>query len=98
MYRFPAEANEFTEEQCVVFREVVLGKSEKEIAEALGRSQHTVHGHIKTFYRRFGVDSRPKLLQLLMSRQQATIERLRSRIAELDPTFEVDEAVNKTSR
>jgi len=37
------------------------GRSEKEIADALGLSQHTVHQYVKSLYRRYAVRSRAEL-------------------------------------
>lgn len=48
--------------QTDVFSELMLGKSEKEIADALQISPHTVHAHIKTIYRALGVRSRAELM------------------------------------
>jgi DNA-binding CsgD family transcriptional regulator len=41
---------------------LLLGRSEKEVATALGLSRHTVHVYVKGLYRRFGVSSRAELL------------------------------------
>jgi DNA-binding CsgD family transcriptional regulator len=38
------------------------GDSEKQIAQRLGITQHTVHYHVRELYRRFGVSSRGQLL------------------------------------
>ena len=40
---------------------LVEGKSEREIAETIGRSRHTVHDHTKRIYRAFDVHTRPEL-------------------------------------
>jgi len=40
---------------------LVEGKSEREIAETIGRSRHTVHDHTKRIYRAFGVHTRVEL-------------------------------------
>jgi DNA-binding CsgD family transcriptional regulator len=45
----------------VMFR-VMAGDSEKQMAEALSLSTHTVHDHLKQIYRRFSVNSRTELL------------------------------------
>jgi DNA-binding CsgD family transcriptional regulator len=49
-------------------REIVLllltDKSEKEIAQLMGRSLHTVHEHVKAIYRALGVGSRAGLMAL----------------------------------
>jgi DNA-binding CsgD family transcriptional regulator len=38
------------------------GLSEKEIAVLLRLSRHTVHGHVKKIYDRYGVESHPQLM------------------------------------
>ncbi|HTA18065.1 MAG TPA: helix-turn-helix transcriptional regulator, partial [Polyangia bacterium] len=45
---------------------LLAGASEKEIARKLGLSPHTVHGYVKTLYRRFGATSRAQLLALCL--------------------------------
>lgn len=47
-----------------VLEHLKVGRSEKEIARAMGRSPHTVHSHVKTIYRHFNVSSRSELLAL----------------------------------
>lgn len=47
-----------------VLDQLKVGRSEKEIARAIGRSPHTVHSHVKTIYRHFNVRSRSELLAL----------------------------------
>ena len=44
------------------------GRSEGEIAVEMQISQHTVHGHVKSLYRRYGVCSRPELMSRCLSR------------------------------
>ena len=41
---------------------LLAGHSEKEAAQQLGLSPHTVHVYVKELYRRFGVSSRAELL------------------------------------
>jgi DNA-binding NarL/FixJ family response regulator len=40
---------------------LMRGMSEKELATELALSPHTLHGYIKTLYRRLGVSSRSEL-------------------------------------
>jgi DNA-binding CsgD family transcriptional regulator len=40
---------------------LVRGLSEKQLADELALSQHTLHGYVKTLYRRLGVSSRGEL-------------------------------------
>ncbi|HEX8913680.1 MAG TPA: helix-turn-helix transcriptional regulator [Humisphaera sp.] len=44
----------------------VTGASEREVANALGLSKHTVHEYAKMLYKRFGVSSRAALLAKVM--------------------------------
>jgi len=41
---------------------LLAGDSEKQLARKLAISQHTVHVHVKTIYKRLGVSSRGELL------------------------------------
>ncbi|HWB53560.1 MAG TPA: helix-turn-helix transcriptional regulator [Tepidisphaeraceae bacterium] len=41
---------------------LLMGHGEKQIANEMGLSRHTVHAHVKAVYRHFGVTSRPELL------------------------------------
>ena len=43
---------------------LLTGKSEKEIADTLGRGLGTVHGRVTTIYRKFGVRGRAELMAL----------------------------------
>lgn len=45
-----------------VFEELCRGKSSADIANILGRSEHTVNNHIKEIFKTFGVNSRSALL------------------------------------
>ena len=41
---------------------LLAGDSEKQVARRMKLSHHTVHGHVKILYRRYGVSSRAELL------------------------------------
>jgi N-acetylmuramic acid 6-phosphate (MurNAc-6-P) etherase len=45
---------------------MLSGRSEKQIAEQMSISPHTLHTYVKTVYRRFGVGSRAQLLAALL--------------------------------
>ena len=47
---------------------LLQGDSEKQVAVRMGISRHTVHAHVKKLYRHFGVNARPELLALFVSR------------------------------
>jgi DNA-binding CsgD family transcriptional regulator len=47
---------------------LLQGDSEKIVAARLALSAHTVHGHVKTLYRVFGVSSRAELLARCLTR------------------------------
>ena len=51
-----------TEAQMRVLRVLLTGKSEKEVAETLFLSPHTVHSHVRMIYEYYGVNSRPTLM------------------------------------
>lgn len=48
--------------------ELLGGASEKEIADRMGLSAHTVHQYVKTVYRAFGVRSRAELMARCLAR------------------------------
>src|SRR4051794_35902497 len=52
----------FSKRQLQVFRGITQGLSEKQIANALGLSVHTVHVYVKDIYVKAGVSSRAQLL------------------------------------
>ncbi len=47
---------------------LLAGDSEKQVARRMRLSFHTVHGHVKVVYRRYGVSSRAELLALHLRR------------------------------
>lgn len=47
-----------------VLRHLLDGASEKQVAQKLGLSRHTVHEYVKKIYRQLGVGSRAELLAL----------------------------------
>ncbi len=49
---------------------MVEGLSEKEVADRLGLSPHTMHQYVKALYRRYRVRSRPELLALWILRHR----------------------------
>ena len=51
--------------------ELLAGSSEKQIAQKLELSQHTVHNYVKALHQRFGVSSRGELLARV-GKEQAT--------------------------
>jgi DNA-binding CsgD family transcriptional regulator len=55
---------------------LVDGKSEKEIAFAVGISPHTVHNYVKALHQRFGVSSRGELLAAASKREKDFVPRL----------------------
>lgn len=58
--------------QAEILNRLCVGLSEKEIAQSLSMSQHTVHAHIKRIYRTFGVKSRSQLLSSFIAGAVAT--------------------------
>ena len=51
---------------------LLQGASEKEIAERLAISPHTVHDYVKTIHRELGVRSRGELLSMFISSRHAS--------------------------
>lgn len=51
---------------------LLLGRSEKEVANEMGISHHTVHTQVKRLYRALGVNSRAEMLVLLLSQRDST--------------------------
>lgn len=51
-----------TEAQLRVLRVLLTGKSEKEVAEILFLSPHTVHSHVRVIYQYYAVNSRGALM------------------------------------
>lgn len=44
--------------------QLALGKSKKQIAQELDRSEHTIHDHVKSIYQTLSVRSRPEFMSL----------------------------------
>jgi hypothetical protein len=47
------------------------GRSEKQVADDLHLSPHTVHEYVKALYRHFGVQSRSELLALCLANRES---------------------------
>jgi DNA-binding CsgD family transcriptional regulator len=61
------EAERLTATERRVLEHVVTGKTNKEIAIALGCSPRTVDFHVSNILRKYGVDSRGRLMALVLS-------------------------------
>jgi DNA-binding CsgD family transcriptional regulator len=62
-----AQLEGLTTAQLEIAAHIAEGRSEAQIAELLGKSQHTIHTHLKGIFRRMEVHSRPELIVKLMS-------------------------------
>ena len=62
-----------SEAQRKVFDLLLTGLAEKSIARRLHLSQHTVHNHVRTIFRIYGVHARAELFALLLEQKKATI-------------------------
>jgi|SRR5581483_7472193 len=62
----PSQSMRLSPRQQQTLRHLLAGDSEKQIAQKIARSQHTVHTHIKAIYRHLGVSSRGELLSLFV--------------------------------
>jgi DNA-binding CsgD family transcriptional regulator len=58
----PAKLPPLSPRQRQTLEQLLVGKSEKEIAARLHISRHTVHVYVKSLYKLFGVCSRAELL------------------------------------
>ena len=78
MWREPDPRRALAPRVRETLQQMLLGRSEKEIADALTLSQNTVHQYVKTIYRRFGVRSRAELharaARLLPRRPRLAVE------------------------
>jgi len=65
----PLLGHDLSDRQRDVLRLLLRGHSEKEVANELGLSAHTVHTHVKRLYSEFEVSSRGELLALFVDRR-----------------------------
>lgn len=61
-------ANRITDRELEVLDLLALGHSVREIADALDRSPHTVHDHVKSLHRKLRVSSRGELIGRMLGR------------------------------
>ncbi|MFO0746097.1 MAG: helix-turn-helix transcriptional regulator [Myxococcota bacterium] len=64
-----ASAPKLSPRQRQTLEQLVRGKSEKEVAAALGLSLHTVHQYVKSLYRLYGVGTRAALVARVLGGQ-----------------------------
>ena len=57
-----------TPTERMVLLELLGGKAEKQIALSLGQNHNTTHTHVKSIYRKFGVNNRPALTALWLGK------------------------------
>lgn len=62
-----APFNQLTEREWSVLRELTTEVGEKQLADKLSISYHTLHTHIKSIYRKLGVRGRHALLTLIQN-------------------------------
>ena len=60
--RRSTSARWLTAREQQVLEELTLGKSVRQIAEEIGRSQHTIHDHVKSLHRKLNASSRGELV------------------------------------
>jgi DNA-binding NarL/FixJ family response regulator len=65
----PAEAEALSPRLSQTLDALLAGDSEKQIAQKLSISQHTVHVYVKTLYKGFGVSSRGELLARFINKR-----------------------------
>jgi len=51
-----------TNREIEVLEKLIIGKSVKQIAEEMGRSEHTIHDHVKSLHKKLGATSRGQLI------------------------------------
>jgi DNA-binding CsgD family transcriptional regulator len=64
--RRAAADDRLTAAQQPIFRRLIQGLSEAQIADAMCLSYHTVHSHVKNIYKGYGVNSRRELMAGLL--------------------------------
>ena len=81
-----------TDREWMVLRHLNSDAGEKQLADQLGFSPHTLHSHIKSIYRKVGVQGR---LPLILKAQRAMRELRLSRVSTRSspPVAELDRAV-----
>lgn len=57
-----------TDTERGVLEGLLGGEPEKDIAEIMGQSYHTTHQHVKSIYKKFGVNNRAKLTAIWLGR------------------------------
>ena len=64
---FHAASEPITPAEHSVLLALLGGETERKIAESLGNSPNTIHAHVKSIYRKFGVRNCLALMALWMS-------------------------------
>ena len=54
-----------------VLRALTEGRTEKEVAQEMGLSPHTIHVHVKSIYKKFAVNRRAELLRKVFRRRSS---------------------------
>ena len=57
-----------SDKERAVLKGLLTGKTEKDIAAGLNNSPHTIHIHVKSIYRKFGISSRSSLISLWLNK------------------------------
>jgi two-component system response regulator DegU len=60
--QYDQKRNILTQRETEVLREIVTGKSDREISDSLCISEHTVRSHVKSLFRKMNVSSRTKAI------------------------------------
>jgi DNA-binding CsgD family transcriptional regulator len=83
-----------TDREWVVLRRLDSDAGEKQLADQLGLSPHTLHSHIKSIYRKVGVQGRLQLLlKVAEARRELRRRSLEKRPAAVNPT-EMDRTIS----
>ena len=68
MTTFPGQDTALSPRESETLEQLLGGGSEKEIADRMGLSAHTVHQYVKAVYRAFRVRSRAELMARCLAR------------------------------
>ena len=69
----PAQTGSLSPRLSQTLDALLAGDSEKQIAQKLSISQHTVHVYVKTLYKGFGVSSRGELLARFIKKRKPAL-------------------------
>ena len=63
------QANNLTQKEMLVYNYLIIGMPNKDIAEKLSVTLHTVKFHLKNIYKKFGIKGRAGILKFISERE-----------------------------